>query len=281
MERIISPHFPVLHKEVEGFCKKINPKVVIDCTFGGGGHSNLLINLGFKVIALDRDKSTEIFAKKIKNKNFSFKIGRFSQLVPEIIEHLLTQENLRPSELLILADLGTSVMQIQSDLGFSYIKNSPLHMTMDQDEEPLFRQLNKMTYGEIFSLLSKGQVKNAQKITRNICNYRLGYDILTSGDLVKATGVRCYRRLAVIFQAFRMHINQEIQELKTLLNKLAEKKIPLCIISFHSLERDLVRSYRRSYESCKELTPTEEEITKNSNSRSALAHCYYNKIHGK
>jgi 16S rRNA (cytosine1402-N4)-methyltransferase len=259
----------------------MNPRVIIDCTFGGGGHSKLLLQEGFRLISLDRDKSTEIFANQIKNHNFAFKIGRFSQLVPEIIKDLLGNQEFSPEEVLVIADLGTSVMQIESDLGFSYRKNSRLDMNMDRGGEPLSRQLNKMTYKQIFTILSRGQVQNPRKITKNICNYRLSKDLLTSGDLVEAVGTNCYRRLAVIFQAFRIHINKEIYELTELLNYTTDRQIPLCILSFHSLERDLIRSYRRKYKNTYELTPQPEEVAKNPNSRSALAHCYYNKVHGR
>ena len=125
-------HFPVMLDEVIRTCSSINSnKLIIDCTFGGGGHSRALLKFpNTKVIALDRDKSAINRAKYLEKDfptQFTFYNEKFSNL-----DKIIKKEN-KPD--IIIFDLGLSTFQLQDfSRGFSFKSNERIDMQMGLSE---------------------------------------------------------------------------------------------------------------------------------------------------
>ena len=248
-------HKPILLNEIKIIIEKYNIQTAIDVTFGGGNHAKLFPHLEF---AMDRD----IEAKKYNTFGSNLIIDKFSNLSKYIT---------KPVDL-IHADLGLSWMQIQSNRGFSFMTNSELHMTASQEDISLYKTINHMSKNEITKILSEyGELKNARAIAQNIVEYQLHKDIHTTYDLIEACKVNNYSILAKIFQAFRIYVNDEINELHMMLNTAIEFAKYISVITFHSIEAKIVKEFMsaKGYKVIK-ITPSKEEIAINPASRSAL-----------
>ena len=142
-------HIPVMLDEVKSFIPKDRKVNIIDATFGGGGYSKSILenfNVG-KLISIDRDPITKIFAKELiaKFKNFSLINGCFSQIDDLILSRI---ENKKNEFDIIIFDLGTSSNQIDnSQRGFSFMHDGPLDMRMGNNLKKVNDVVN--TYSEI------------------------------------------------------------------------------------------------------------------------------------
>ncbi|OGI94861.1 16S rRNA (cytosine(1402)-N(4))-methyltransferase [Candidatus Nomurabacteria bacterium RIFCSPLOWO2_01_FULL_40_18] len=237
---------------------------VIDCTFGGGGHS-LEIYKRFgnvKIIALDQDKS--VFstqggsASDWKNCNISFVNENFRN-----IDKVLTKENIGQVDGIIF-DLGLSSDQLEnSGRGFSFLKDEPLLMTMK--ENPTSEDLTARDAVNIWSeksladvIYGYGEEKQAHRIAHEIVEFRKKQKIETTFDLVKiieqAIPAR-FRRGKIprkihcatkTFQALRIAVNDELGALSEGLDKGFDSlKVGgrMSVISFHSLEDRIVKRF--------------------------------------
>jgi 16S rRNA (cytosine1402-N4)-methyltransferase len=258
-----SIHKSVMRDELLNILNNINSvKSILDVTFGAGGHSRLLKSHNYNVICLDQD----IESIQYNNNEFQLINDKFSN-----INKYFKQDDID----CIFADLGVSSMQIDnSERGFSYHNNGPLDMRMNNTNGlSLSEQIKKMHYDIIKNILQEfGEFKyfQAKKIAQNIIQYRISNDIITTHDLIKASGLNSYKDISRLFQGFRIYINDEMYELKTLLkhSKIASKGV--IIITFHSIEDRIVKNFLNiHYNQTLLLLPSEEEIKLNPRARSA------------
>ncbi|WP_343192753.1 16S rRNA (cytosine(1402)-N(4))-methyltransferase RsmH [Buchnera aphidicola (Taiwanaphis decaspermi)] len=253
---MIKKHKSVLLKESIKSLNIIPNGIYIDCTFGGGGHSEKILeklNSKGKLYAIDKDlKAVKYGEKKIKDNRFKIIHLSFSKLIKYI----------KKKKMLglingIIIDLGISSIQLNDPKrGFSFIKKGPLDMRIDNSNKNNInaRQwLSKSNQKSIELVLRKyGEERFSKKIAKLIFNYKKKKDIKNTLELSKIIKNNIFLRkrnkhpATKTFQAIRIFINQELKELKSILNhslKILKKKGRLTIISFHSLEDKIVKKF--------------------------------------
>ncbi|ARC53181.1 16S rRNA (cytosine(1402)-N(4))-methyltransferase RsmH [Candidatus Riesia pediculischaeffi] len=253
-------HVAVLSEEV---IKALNIKrdgTYIDCTFGQGRHSNLILSQlqeAGKLIAIDRDPQSVSIAKKINDKRFTIKHGLFSN-----IYKFSKEENIVRKVNGILLDLGISTVQINdAKRGFSFKKDGNLDMRMNPMTGISAKEwLEKAKREEIESVLKKyGEEKKAYKISKLIFRYNHSRNfkkITCTKELVNIISkVNSYHKkhpATRTFQAIRIYINNELEELKKILEEALRVLAPfgrIVAISFHSLESRLIKNFIKKYSS--------------------------------
>lgn len=237
----------LLNETVDGLAIKENG-VYVDCTFGGGGHSKLILEkLGpnGKLIAFDQDADAW---RNIPED------GRLIQ-VTENFRYLKRFLRLHGAPLVdgILADLGVSSYQFDTgERGFSTRFDGPLDMRMDSRSELTAANVLQ-TYSEAklhIMFEQYGEVRNARQLAKHIATQRPKAAISTTQDLkafiAPVIKGNPQRYLAQMFQALRIEVNDELGALRELLEQAAQCLKPggrLSIISFHSLEDRLVKQF--------------------------------------
>ena len=288
-------HIPVLLNEsIEALNIREN-KTYVDATYGGGGHSKIILQkLGAKGHLYGFDQDEDVLPNLIsENERFTFIHHNFKYL-----KRFLKLHGVRTVDG-ILADLGVSSHQLdQADRGFSYRYTASLDMRMNQQGEKTAADiLNTYSANELEKIFSRyGEVRNSKTLAQAICQHRSAKSIDEISDLLHMIeplirGNRP-RYLAQVFQALRIEVNDEIGALKTFLQDALEVLAPggrLVVISYHSLEDRLVKNFFRSgnfdgeYEkdfygnisrpfkliTKKAMMPSDEETNRNSRSRSA------------
>ena len=289
----------LLNETIEGLNLQNNSSansVVMDCTFGGGGHSLEICKRypNVKIIALDQDKSAFIKAKdKFKDLNcdIDFVNLNFKDL----------DKMKMPDVDGIIFDLGLSSDQLEnSGRGFSFMKDEPLLMTMK--ENPLPEDVTALDVVNVWSeknladiIYGYGEERYSRRIAKAIVDARQKTEIKTTFDLVKiieSAVPAVYKRghakgrasrihfATRTFQALRIAVNDELGVLKIGLEKgLNALKVGgrMSVISFHSLEDRVVKKFYKEKEkegiakliNKKPITATPEEIKNNPRSRSA------------
>ncbi len=242
------PHIPVLYREVIEVFEDIKDGIIIDCTMGYGGHSSMILdsNPNIKLIAIDQDQTAIDFSSKRLAKygdRVEIKKGRFSAMIKEILK-----ENDISDIKGILADIGVSSLQLdQKDRGFSY-ESDNLDMRMDKDS-PLSAKdvVNNYSSNELGKiLLEYGELRNYKKIASCIVENRPFSSAKELGEKLKPympKGKKIHPA-TLLMQAIRIEVNDELGELKSLLQSIADEKLPnarVAIISFHSLEDRIVK----------------------------------------
>ena len=244
-------------EEVKSFIpnsKKIN---VIDATFGSGGYSSSIIK-DFKVnqlIAIDRDPISEIFAKELKNKYINFKLvnDKFSN-----IDQIIKKVNSRDRKYdVIIFDLGVSSNQLDNaNRGFSFQKEGPLDMNMGTSSKKAYEVVNLYEEKKLADIIFKlGEEKFSRRIAKNIVINRKSKLISSTLELAKIVSdsipfnkvknIRIHPATKT-FQALRVYVNDEINELRTSLKKtinILSKDGLLIIVSFQSLEDRIVKDF--------------------------------------
>lgn len=246
-------HITVLLREaVEHLVLKKNG-VYVDCTFGRGGHSKLILeklNKEGRLIAIDRDKSAYEEGLKIKDTRFEIVHAHFSE-----INEVLEAKGISKVDGVLL-DLGISSPQIdQGDRGFSFRFDAYLDMRMDQTKGITAAELlKKIEQKELEKILKEyGEEKFARRISTAIIKERdeLG-SIETTKQLAKIVADHMPKKeigqdpATRTFQALRIYVNRELQELKEALPKileLLETDGIMVVISFHSLEDRIVKQF--------------------------------------
>ncbi len=277
-------HHPVMVDEVLSYLKTNKAKIYIDCTFGQGGYSQkLLENIDCKIIGIDRDKEAQKYAidlKKSYPNNFFFFKDTFGN-----IERVLRKIKIKEIDGVIL-DLGLSNTQLNDpERGFSFLYNGPLDMRMDQKDlkitaKQIINNFNQKQLSDIF--YHYGDEKNSRKIARKIIESRKKRKISTTFELVeliKSINKHKKKHPATrVFQALRIYINDELNELDFILSKsllFMRKKSRIITVAFHSLEDRIVKNFfskNKNYLRVltkKPLSPSQEEIKNNPRSRSA------------
>ncbi len=244
-------HNSVLNTELLSFLDIKKDGVYVDATYGRGGHSSLVlsrISKSGKLVAFDRDQEavTDALIKFGSDSRFSINHAKFS-----CISQLLSEFRNKIDG--IYFDLGLSSPQIDNaERGFSFQKSGFIDMRMDQSsgEDSAFNWVNGAKEYEIRDVLSKfGEQRYARSIARKIVSFRTRKTIETTHELAQIVR-SCIRYRAKIdpatltFQAIRIFINDELNELNQALESAAELITlggKILVISFHSLEDRIVK----------------------------------------
>jgi len=243
-------HIPVLLKEtIEEL--NIQPHgTYVDCTFGGGGHSNGILeklSADGKLIAFDQDEDAK--RNLPDDKRVIFIQQNFRH-----VQRFLRLHNIAVVDG-ILADLGVSGHQFdQSQRGFSIRYNAELDMRMDQRQgKTAFDIVNTYSAEELQRLFEQyGEVTNAKTLARTIVTARRAVSFKTIDSFKNALrGIvkgNPNRYFAQVFQALRIEVNDELAALKEMLQQVPFLLKPggrVVIITFHSLEDRLVKNFFR------------------------------------
>ncbi|QCI17051.1 16S rRNA (cytosine(1402)-N(4))-methyltransferase RsmH [Buchnera aphidicola (Aphis helianthi)] len=269
-------HIPVMTEEIIESLKIQENGIYIDSTFGMGGHSiEILKKLGKKgkLYAIDKDLNSVLIGNKIQDQRFCIIHDTFSN----ILNYAKSKQIVGKVDG-ILFDLGVSSLQIEDyQRGFSFKKNGPLDMRMNQNcgitaSDWIFKSDIKKI---ICVLKNFGEERFAKKIAYAIKNYNKRKKITETLELVniikrsipiKNIFKHPARRT---FQAIRIYINQELEEIKNALKdtlKILKPGGRIIVISFHSLEDRIIKKFMIK-NSVKEIIPygmpiTEKEIEK-------------------
>ncbi|MEN2464668.1 16S rRNA (cytosine(1402)-N(4))-methyltransferase RsmH [Ornithinibacillus sp. JPR2-1] len=243
-------HYTVLKEEsIKGLNIK-SDGIYVDCTLGGGGHSERIasqLNENGLLIAFDQD-SDALQAAKERLKQYQDRIlfihNNFRNLEDELRNHNIDHVDG------ILFDLGVSSPQLdRGERGFGYQHDAKLDMRMNQDQElSAFEIVNHWSYNELVSIFFKyGEEKFSKQIARKIEEYRKTNTIETTFqlvDLIKDAIPAPARRKGGhpakrIFQAIRIAVNDELQAFHDALHQAArmvDVEGRIAVITFHSLE---------------------------------------------
>jgi 16S rRNA (cytosine1402-N4)-methyltransferase len=230
--------------------------VYVDATFGRGGHSKLILarlSVRGRLIAMDRDPEAAAAAAAITDPRFHFAHTRFSRLSATLAAMGVTRLNG------LLLDLGVSSPQIDAaERGFSWRADAPLDMRMDSTQGVTAASwLASATVEELTRVIREyGEERFAASIAKAIAARRdAGRPVATTADLaalvagaipVRSRGDAAQHPATRTFQAVRIHVNQELQELALVLEQAVSLLATggrLVVISFHSLEDRLVKRF--------------------------------------
>ncbi len=276
-------HKSVLLKESIEHLKIKTDGIYVDCTLGEAGHSlEILKKLeGGKIISIDRDQEAIEFVrnkykKEIETKNWVIKKGNFKN-----IKSILNELGIEKVDGIIM-DLGLSSRQLEaSERGFSYLEGSQ-NLDMRMDEELNVKAIDLLKFYDAKTLAKIiwefGEEKHSKKIA-TVIKDRIN-EIETVDDLnnVILRAVPAVHRdnfkhpSRRVFQALRIAVNDELENLKEGLEKsyeILKKNGTLVIISFHSLEDRIVKEFFKLKKQKTLITPTEDEIQTNNRARSA------------
>jgi 16S rRNA (cytosine1402-N4)-methyltransferase len=249
-----SYHAPVMVEEVVALLGGADQ--VLDCTLGGGGHSEALLASGSSVVALDRDEAAITEARK---RLASYEAsGRFLAIRGNFGEIDRIHELRGRVFDAILADLGVSSHQIDADeRGFSFRPGALLDMRMDRRSTTTAAELlNTLDEAELSHIFREyGDEPRAKRLARQIVHRRERKSMHVSDDLVDAIRGAFGARMgpgdfARLFQAVRIAVNEELAVLERALPVLRDKLKPggrLAVISYHSGEDRLVKHTMREW----------------------------------
>ena len=250
-----SYHLPVMPVEVIEMMQAGPEKFIIDGTLGGGGHSELLLKTGAKVLGVDRDPEALAYAAK-RLSGFGKQFSTFQANFSEIPSY----EGIATGELAdgLLLDLGVSSRQLDSaERGFSFMREGPLDMRMGPNASMTAAELvNTWTEAEITRILySYGEEPRSRRIASAIVAQRVKKPFETTLELAACIESAVGRHSKIhpatrSFQAIRMAINEELESLASILESAAKVLKPggrLLIITFHSLEDRMVKRFLRHH----------------------------------
>ncbi len=297
-------HIPVLLDEVVDGLDIKPDGIYVDCTYGRGGHSSMIMHmLGEKgrLLAIDQDEEAILSGQQrfANDDRIQFEHGSYIQL-----ENLAEEHGIMGRVNGLLFDLGVSSPQLDnSERGFSFQKDGPLDMRMNQSTGVTAEKwLSLAPEREIAKVIkSYGEERYANRIARAIVSARQQIDLNSTGLLaaiikkVVPTTEKDKHPATRTFQAIRIYINRELDELREALDQIVDVLVPggrLAVISFHSLEDRLVKRYIRNEVKgdpfpselpvmqgqlqprlkmiSKKIQASEEEVELNPRSRSAI-----------
>ena len=284
-------HVPVLLEQSLNFLNVRSGGVVVDATLGLGGHSAAIARrLGAqgKLIAFDRDPAAMELAKARLNE-LALELGADMPTVQYVARPFSEiAEEIQPGTLDgLLADFGVSSMQLdEAHRGFSFRSDGPPDMRMDARSELTAEQVvNQADENDLANLIYEfGEERRSRRIARAIVRAR---PIRTTAELARIVSAEAppikgekIHPATRTFQALRIHVNDELGEIQSLLKSAGSLLKPggrVALISFHSLEDRLVKdSFRESARlgeleilTKKPVIATDEEAMRNPRSRSA------------
>ena len=283
-------HEPVMVAEVLEHLAPARGGLFVDCTAGYGGHTRALLDAGAtRVIAFDRDPDALAHAQRT--------LEAYESRV-----ELVHSDYRRLNEVLdaqgitaidgLLADLGVSSMQLdEPGRGFSFRRDDPLDMRMDRTSGPTaaeaIRDADERTLADV--IYEFGEERHSRRIARALIEARDRGGVTTTGQLAdivrRAVPRKGYSRIdpaTRTFQALRIWVNRELEELDVFLRAAARRLGPggrMAVIAFHSLEDRIVKHTFRALQAEGEsgftirtkrpVVPSEAEIERNPRARSA------------
>ncbi len=262
-------HYTVMANEAVDMLDCKPGKIYVDATLGGGGHSELIlrkIQPDGRLIAFDIDSDAiESAEKRLKHyKNLTIVKESYSN-IKKVLQDLGIKEITGG----IVFDLGASYHQLtKQERGFSFMKDAPLDMRFDKDSDfSAYDVVNSYPEEELIRVISEyGEERFTKRIVKNIVNYRKARNIETTGelaDIIKNAVPRTKEKIhpaTRTFQAIRIEVNHELQNIKNTLNDvltLLSVDAIISIISFHSLEDRLVKQCFKYYASKCRCKPTD------------------------
>lgn len=295
-------HKSVLLEESIFYLNLRDESVIVDCTLGYGGHSSEIlkrIKRGF-LFAFDQDREA-IESSKVRLS----KIGDNFEIIKSNFRYLKEELDKRDTKEVdgIFFDLGVSSPQLDEDYrGFSFHKDAPLDMRMDQENSlTAFTVINTYSKQDLIRIFRDyGEEKYAVSIASGIMKYREKKEIETTlelAEIIKENVPFKYKKekhpARKVFQAIRIEVNHELEVFEVSLRD-AIKRIKIggrvCVITFHSLEDRLCKNifkeftyvpkelqklpvlpeeYEPKYKIVTSIDPSKEELLENSRARSA------------
>jgi 16S rRNA (cytosine1402-N4)-methyltransferase len=285
----MSQHLPVMVDEAMRFLEPQRGGTYVDCTVGLGGHTRALLEGGAdRVIGIDRDPQALALAAEA--------LAAYGERLR------LTHADYRDLDAVLdrhgvgavagtLADLGVSSLQFDADgRGFSFRRDEPLDMRMDQTQGPTAAErladVEETALADV--IFQFGEERKSRRIARAIVGARSQAPIETTGQLAaivrRAAGGRGWQRIdpaTRTFQALRIWVNGELDRLDEFLRRAAARLQAggrLVVISFHSLEDRIVKHTLRALDrgeglvrvlTGKPMLPGDDEIERNPRARSA------------
>ena len=282
-------HEPVMVAEVLDLLQPSRGGLFVDCTTGLGGHARAVLEAGAtRLIGLDRDLSALAIARE--------SLAPFGDRVELVhadyreLDRVLDERAIEGAAG-ILADLGVSSMQFDADgRGFSFRRDEPLDMRMDQSRGPsvadLLRDVDETELADV--IYRFGEERASRRVARAIVFARREAPIDTTGRLAaivrRAVPHHGHQRIdpaTRTFQALRIWVNRELDGLDAFLAGAARRLLAnarLAVITFHSLEDRIVKHTFRAMEKAgdglriltkRPLVPADEEVGRNPRARSA------------
>ena len=282
-------HEPVLTAEAMALLAAERGGLFVDCTVGLGGHTQALLETGAsKVLGLDRDRD----ALRMAGERLTA-FGDRVELVHADYRDLprVLDERGVAGVAGALADLGVSSMQLDAEgRGFSFRRDEPLDMRMDQSQGPtaadLLRQAGEEELANV--IFEHGEERYSRRIARAIVAARRTTEIATTGQLAqlvrRAVPHRGHQRIdpaTRTFQALRIWVNRELEQLDEFLGTACSRLLTgarLVVITFHSLEDRIVKHAFRALAqgraalqvlTKRPIVPGDAEIERNPRARSA------------
>ena len=249
-------HISVLLREA---CDALQPErrgVFVDATFGRGGHSRELLRLmpaNARLIAIDRDAAAAQAAREISDPRFTFIAAQFGDITQALASLGVGLNQVDG----LLLDIGVSSPQLDdASRGFSFMRDGPLDMRMDQSRGASAAEwIATAPLNNIVEIIRDyGEERFAQKIATAIVEARERQPVERTVQLAqiveKAVSARWTGQhpATKTFQAIRIHINEELQELRMALSAALPLLAPggrLAVICFHSLEDRMVKLWMR------------------------------------
>jgi 16S rRNA (cytosine1402-N4)-methyltransferase len=293
-----SYHQPVMVEEVLSWLEPASNSWIVDCTFGGGGHSRALLDRypSVRIVGIDRDADALLQAPDdprlvVVRANYAD------------ISRVLDDAGLPGRVSGILCDLGVSSHQLDTDeRGFSYHRHGPLDMRMGPDVDRTAAEIiNDSGEDELVSIFTRyGEEQSARRIARAIINQRPFFDTIDLATCIAESVPAARRRRGhparKVFQALRIAVNDELAAVERLMDESVQRLAPggrLVVMAYHSLEDRIVkRSLVKQATTCtcppeipvcvcgaepeirvltpKAIRPTSAEVERNPRSRSAV-----------
>lgn len=250
---MITYHTPVLLQEaLQGLALRPDGWYV-DATFGGGGHAGAILDqLGPEGVLVGFDKDQEALANAPADKRFKLVNHDYA-----FLSHFVRYLGCYPLDG-VLADLGVASHHLEeAERGFTYRADAPLDMRMDQSSRTTAADiLNTAPEVELQRILGQyGEVKNARQVAKAIAEERKQTPLKTTGQLTALLSQTVHgsdklkRYQSQVFQALRIAVNQELDNLKAFLEATVPLLKPggrLVVITYHSLEDRLVKHFVRA-----------------------------------
>ncbi len=265
----MSPHKPVLLNETIDFLVSKENGIYFDGTIGFGGHSSKILEKSRSeslLIGTDKDKAAFDYCKKLFENEQRVRLYNTSFINIDSISKIEFIEKYDG----IFADLGVSSFQIDSkEAGFTFREDVPLDLRMNREEgisaADLLNEFNEKEIARI--IFEFGEEKKSRRIASKIIERRKKKKIETTFELreiVSEIVPEFYlnKSLSRVFQALRIYVNNELEDLKIFLEKsvgLLEKGGRIAIISFHSLEDRIVKEAFK-YETLDCICPPESPV---------------------
>lgn len=245
-------HIPVLLKEMLLQLSPHSGGIYVDATFGAGGYSKAILeSADCKVYAIDRDETVTKFYDDL-NVKYPDRINLFIEKFSNI-KNLLDSNNIKGINGIVF-DVGVSSMQLDNgDRGFSFLRDGPLNMSMDN-----YSHMNASTFVNALreeeianTIYNYGGERHSRKIARAIVNARKKKIIKTTFELADIVRSVVFRGKSKIdpatrtFQAIRIWVNDELGELEKGIKAASEilsENGKLIVVTFHSLEDRIVKT---------------------------------------